>query len=343
MKNFITTSCAIVIGASVSAAPIDLSDTYSSFVAFGDSLSDDGKFVGTPFEPGLPTVGGRFTNGDTFAQDVASDFGVSFNFALGGATARAENETPLPPIFSSFDGQVSTFVASLSFPGLQDSLGDNPLFSVLFGANDILQNIGLPNDFDFEPGIGALAANAVEANIRAINAISSSFDDFVVMNLPDLSQTPLFQNAAFGAGALAPAAQAETIGFNAQLASNINALKDDGINIITLDLNALFQQNLAAASLLGVDTNTPCSFDLSNPGPENTCVFSPGSPDNVDPSLASNFFFIDSIHPNADVHGALAGEFRAAAAPNVVPVPASLPLLIAGFGVFGIVRSRQPA
>jgi outer membrane lipase/esterase len=341
MKIMMLAAGAIALATSVSAVPVDLSQTYSSFVAFGDSLTDDGKLAGSPFAPGLPSVGGRFSNGITFAEDVAQDFSYSLNLAIGGATARSDNESPLPPAFGTFQGQVATFSGLASNPAGRAALGDRPLFSILFGANDILQNIGLPSDFDIVPQIGALAANAIEAGIRAINAVSSDFKDFAVMNLPDISKTPLFQNPAFGTGALRPLAALETAGFNAQLALNMASLRNDGFNIVEFDLNSLFEQYLGEASLLGVDTVNPCSFDLSIPGPEGTCVFSPGSPDNTDIALADNFFFIDGIHPNRNVQAAFADDFRAGAAPAPIPLPAALPLLVVGLGVFGFVRRRQ--
>jgi phospholipase/lecithinase/hemolysin len=348
MKSVVMAVCVAVFGTSVTAAPVNLSDTYSSFVTFGDSLSDDGKFDDTPFEPGLPSLGGRFSNGLVFAELLAQDFVDSFNLAIGGATARNANENPLPPNFATFAGQVASFVASVADPFASAAIGDRPLFSVLFGANDILQNIGLPDGNsqgpgNVLPGIGVLAADDVEANIRAVKAIDANYNDFIVMNLPDLSQTALFQNPLFGVGALTPLAALESAGFNARLAQNIDALQNDGFNIIEFDLASAFQDYIVQAGLLGIDTLTPCTFDLSNPGPESTCVFAPGEPDNTDLSLADNFLFVDGIHPNRLAHAAFADQVRAAAAPTPVPLPASFGFLLAGVAAFGAVRGRKLA
>lgn len=338
MKYALMAACAVIVSAPVSQAQ-DLSQFFSSYIAFGDSLTDDGKFV----QQGLPSLGGRFSNGRTYAEIISDDFSFSQNFAIGGATARDENENALPPAFGTFGGQVATFTGLVSDPGASAAVGDRPLFSVLFGGNDVLQNVGLPGDFDVESGVGALAANAVEANIRAIGALDEDYNDFLVINLPDVSQTPLFQNAAFGAGALAPLAALESVGFNDQLAMNIDALRIDGFNIIEFDLNAFSATQQAMASLFGIDTETPCTFDLSNPGPEGTCVFSPGSPDDTDLSLANNFFFIDGVHPNALSQAGTAAAIQSAVAVAAVPLPAGLPLLLAGLGVFGIIRMRRAA
>lgn len=342
MKYALMAACAVMVSAPVSQAQ-DLSQFFSSYIAFGDSLTDDGKFEGTPFEPGLPSLGGRFSNGRTYAEIIADDFTVNFNLAIGGATARNENENLLPPEFGTFGGQVATFTGLVSDPLGQAAVGERPLFSVLFGGNDVLQNVGLPGDFDVEPGVGALAADAVEANIRAIGALDENYNDFLVLNLPDVSQTPLFQNEDFGAEALAPLAALESAGYNNQLAMNIDSLRLDGFNIIEFDLNAFSATQQAMASLFGIDTETPCSFDLSNPGPEDTCVFSPGSPDDTDLSLANNFFFIDGVHPNGLSQAGTAAAIRSAVAAAAVPLPAGMPLLLAGLCVFGVLRMRRAA
>ncbi len=349
MKYALMAACAVIVSAPISQAQ-DLSQFFSSFIAFGDSLTDDGKFG----SQGLPSLEGRFSNGPTYAEIIASDFAVNTvlpfegNFAIGGATARAENEnTLLPAAFGTFGGQVATFSSVVADPTGSALVGDRPLFSVLFGGNDVLQNVGLPDGANpppgnFLPGVGELAADAVEANIRAIAALDENYNDFLVLNLPDVSQTPLFQNAAFGAGALAPLAALETAGYNNQLAMNIDSLRSDGINIIEFDLNAFSAAQQAGAVLLGIDIETPCTFDLSNPGPEGTCVFAPGEPDDTDLSLANNFFFIDGVHPNALSQAGTAAAIQSAVA-AAVPLPAGLPLLLAGLGVFGILRMRRAA
>jgi len=347
MKYALMAACAVIASAPVSHAQ-DLSQFFSSYIAFGDSLTDDGKFEGTPFEPGLPSLGGRFSNGPTYAEIIAQDFAAagqfSANFAIGGATARAANENLLPPEFGTFGGQVATLSGVIEDPGARAAIGDRPLFSVLFGGNDVLQNVGLPDDGDIEPGVGALAADAVEANIRAIGALDEDFNDFLVLNLPDVSQTPLFQNEAFGAEALAPLAALESAGYNNQLAMNIDALRLDGFNIIEFDLNAFSAaQATAFETFLGVNIDDPCSLSLANPGPEGTCVFSPGSPDNTDLTLANNFLFIDGVHPNALSQAGTAAAIQSAVAAAAVPLPAGLPLLLSALGVFGFFRLRRAA
>lgn len=352
MKYALMAACAVIVSAPVSHAQ-DLSQFFSSYIAFGDSLTDDGKFGPDGiFAPlgvvqGPPSDRGRFSNGETYAEIIAKDFSVDFNFALGGATARDENENPLPPGFGSFSQQVSTFSSILTDPGIAGAVGDRPLISVLFGGNDVLQNVGLPGDFDVVPDIGAQAAQAVETNIRAIKGIDDTFNDFVVINLPDVSQTPLFTNPRFGIegnplfgdnipATLAAVASTE---FNAQLALSIDALRDEGFNIIEFDLNAFNQVQLAEAVLEGINIVEPCTFNLSlDDG--TSCADTVGG---VDLSLADDFFFIDGVHPNRVAQAGTAAEFRSVVAAAVVPLPAGLPLLLTGIAFFGFLRMRRAA
>ena len=54
-KYALMAACAVIVSAPVSHAQ-DLSQFFSSYIAFGDSLTDDGKFNNTPFAPGLPSL-----------------------------------------------------------------------------------------------------------------------------------------------------------------------------------------------------------------------------------------------------------------------------------------------
>ncbi len=338
MKYALMAACAVIISAPVSQAQ-DLSQFFSSYIAFGDSLTDDGKFI----SQGPPSFEGRFSNGPTYAEIIADDFAANSllpfggNFAIGGATARTENTNPLPPEFGTFGGQVQTFSGVIADPTARALVGDRPLFSVLFGGNDVLQSIGSP------PGTGTEAADAVAANIRAINALDEDFNDFLVLNLPDVSQTPLFQNELFGSTAFAPIAALESAGYNEQLALNIDALRGDGINIIEFDLNAFSEgQRSAFEQFLGVNTTDPCTLSLGNTDPSLTCVFAPGEENDIDLSLADDFFFIDGVHPNRLAQAGTAAALQSAVA-AAVPLPAGLPLLLAGLGVFGFLRFRRAA
>ena len=310
-------------------------EPYTSFVALGDSLTDDGK-SGTLAPPSL---GGRFSNGITFAEHIAQDFAalgrLSVNLALGGATAGPDNQTVYPDpgavLFESFPNQIATLQnIQLIQPNI---LGDNPLVSVLFGANDIFQNLlgGSPLG-----EVGRAAADAVAAGVVALSVLDPIFDDFVVINLPDLSLTP-----AFAGSPVEFLAQQETLAFNDQLAVNIGLLRAQGLNIIDVDQDAFLRGVLANPGPLGItNTTDACTASLTVFSTDN-CSF---TGEGFDISLADSFVFADSVHPTGPVHAAFADTFRAAVAASdmsAVPLPAGLPLLVFAVAALGGVAARR--
>lgn len=337
MKHLMIAAAALATAPlALDAAPLDYTDPFSSYIAFGDSLTDDGK-AGT-LAP--PSFGGRFSNGITYAEHIAADFAAngkaSANFAIGGATAELDNETPYPDAASAaigtFTGQIGTFNFLEKTTALGAALGDNPLISVLFGANDLFQDLTegtMPGD------IGKAAANAVQAGIRALNALDAKFDDFVVINLPDLSTVPNFANPLFPRFSEAGEAKTESLAFNAQLATNMQDLRDqDGLNIVEVDMAGFLAGILAAPGSLNVDI--PCTTTLLALDLANNCAVTPTG---IDISLADNFLFVDPVHPNRIAQAAFADQVRVA----LVPLPAGLTLMLTMMGGLLLLRRRAQA
>ncbi len=302
-------------GLAMPVAAGTLTDTFTSYYAFGDSLTDDGKF-GSLFAPSL---GGRFSNGRTYAEYIADEFTDanldSGNFALGGATASDTNLNPdLPASLNTFFGQIGTFAGAVT--GSLTSPGDNPLVSVLFGGNDFFQGQDM-----------TAAADSVANGIRAIGSIASdTFDDFLVLSLPDISGSPRFAGD--------PIAKAASDAFNAQLALNIIDLRSEGFNIITFDTDSVTQEILAdfanGSPLYGVtNVTTPCTLSMAVDGPN--CVA-----DGFDPDT---YLYSDAVHPNG-VSQRLLGE-RVIATVEAVPVPAAMPLMLTAALGFGAAAWRR--
>ncbi len=336
MKNVLI-GVITTIALATPAMSSSLTDVYSSYYAFGDSLTDDGKlgFLSAP------SLEGRFSNGPTYAEYIEDRFVAAGrdtgNLALGGATAGDVNLAPLGAL-STFSGQIDTFKSALAAGfGLPTKLapvpefkptgpapGANPLVSVLFGANDFFQGQSV-----------IAAANAVADGIRAIGAIAShTFDDFLVLSLPDIGGSPAF------AGAGSAAATAATDLFNAQLALNILALEAEGFNIIGFDTMAVVDDILEDIASGGtkygiLDATTPCTVSLSAPGP--SCLDLGIDPDTL--------LFSDAVHPNAVAHRLLGERALVALEDNLaaIPVPASLPLILTAFASLALIRRRRRA
>lgn len=319
-----------VAGLATPVSALTLTDAFTSYYAFGDSLTDDGKLGAL----GAPSLDGRFSNGRTYAEYIADEFTAAGldtgNLALGGATGGDINPSAFAPL-STFSGQIATFAGALASGfGLPTKLnppefrpdgptpGTNPLVSVLFGGNDFFQGQDM-----------LVAADAVANGIRAIGSIAShTFDDFLVLSLPDISGSPAFAGNAV--------AKAASDAFNAQLALNILDLRNEGFNIITFDTDSVTREILAdfanGSPLYGVtNVATPCTASMSTPGP--SCVGLGLDPD--------TFLYSDAVHPNG-VSQRLLGE-RVIARVEAVPLPASLPLMltvILGFGAAAWRRRR---
>ena len=334
--------CAAVAAASLSSAQ---ASTYSSYFAFGDSLSDDGKGL-TALAP-VPYSGGRFSTGPVWTEYLSDLFegrGLQTeNYAVGGATAGnvnasdpdyiafdAVNPDPnAPDVFNlgTFQRQIGVFTPIANAA----ALGDNPLVSVLFGSNDIFQGQN-----------PVQAATDVLAGIRSINAIDPTrLDSFLVSNLPDFGSTPSFLGSA--------QASAASGAFNATLEAGLQSLEALGIEVIRLDQDSFLDGILADPAALGLTNTTeacvqPSDASTNFPGANCTIVGFDASGNPIyQADLAEGYLFLDDVHPNGTVQAAFAQEAIASLGTSLtpVPVPAGLPLLMSGIALFAFAHRRK--
>lgn len=180
MKKLILFLLSILFTLPVFATPIN------KLVFFGDSLSDNGNLYSVLrfFPKSPPYFKGRFTNGITWAEHVGNYF-YSKNYddyqiyAVGGATATLHNLTTdkfFPP--DTLHAQLYRYLARNLF-----TKKDTTLFFIWIGANDYLYEYS--TNFDD-------VTNQVIGNIRSTieRLIKEGGKAFLVLNLPDLAQTP---------------------------------------------------------------------------------------------------------------------------------------------------------
>jgi phospholipase/lecithinase/hemolysin len=291
---------ATIIGTSSALAD----SRFSSVVAFGDSLSDNGNYYRlvdklTPLtpqdgQPPLPYFFGRYSNGPVAVELLAANLKLPLHdFAVGGAMSGLTNEDPRFPR-SGVLGQVQDFIAS------SEKLDDEALYVVWGGANDFLGATNLGS-----PGVAqAVIANAIDNLIQSIGLLyTHGARHFLVPNLPDLGLIPLNH------GAQAQGATYLSTTFNQAFAGAIQNLSQQlrYSDIKMVDVAALLQ-NVAAS---------PGSYHFQNvtdecvSDPTYSCVLSSfnGGP-------ASGFLFWDAVHPTASAHALLADQFAATVVPG---------------------------
>ncbi len=224
MRSFLLAATAATIGWSGGAGAAALAESYSSFWALGDSLSDNGNlFAATAANPALPATpasppyfNGRFSNGPVWAEAIAQHFTLSGNFAFGGANALTDADG-VPDLGL----QLGAFALTAA-----PAMGPRPLVSLWFGANDQFGALDAlaAGVAASTAATGEAAANAVLAGARSLNTLG--VNDFLIFNLPDLGAVP-----AFAGTPLSGAASAGATAFNATLDAGIDALRSDGMRV----------------------------------------------------------------------------------------------------------------
>lgn len=308
---------------------------FSSVHVFGDSLSDGGNafigqgFVNEPF-PYMASVPSSsyapynvFSNGPVWVQYVAADLGLSLdpsffggtNYALGGEAtgelmfgATTVGAGPLGGIL----GQAS--FASAGGTGMLPSDG---LYIINGGGNDIrraseLFDDGTITDAEALAGITGGANNLGDA-VALLAAAGAQ--TILVSNVPDVGRTPdLIDQGA----AVAQLASDLAVAFNAELDIELAGL----------------QAQIPLLNLILLDTFALTNAVLNNPGTVNVtdaCTLQNGGTGCADPE---NYLFWDGIHPTTAAHRISADAALAA----VVPLPATVWLLLGALGLLGRYR-----
>ncbi|WP_339484849.1 SGNH/GDSL hydrolase family protein, partial [Pseudomonas sivasensis] len=121
--------------------------TYSRMVVFGDSLSDNGNIpvIGGGNNPPPPYYANHFSNGPTYAEDVAGALGLgalghfgqtsgSVDWAVGGAETGTGNygNAALPGMATEIGAYLGPY---------HGTVGSHDLVVLWGGANDVFANL----------------------------------------------------------------------------------------------------------------------------------------------------------------------------------------------------------
>ncbi len=267
-----------------------LSGPFTSVYAFGDSLSDAGNvYAATGFTSPLPafytdgTTTGRFTDGLNWVDFSSQRYGLGAsipselggnNFAWGGAmtgTGFSGSGTP------NVGTQIQQFVAA------QGAFPANSLIALWAGANDYLWG-GSQNP--------AGVVDNLLGHLEQLRTLGGSH--FVVVNLPDLAETPVAKGSFNEAGLSALHTLVNT--HNSLLAAGVASFRMNHPDISVLEVDAFSMMNALIAD--------PAAYGLTNvTSPVYTGSFSSPGVIVGDPAT---YLFFDVLHPTAVTHGFIA-------------------------------------
>jgi phospholipase/lecithinase/hemolysin len=219
------------------------------------------------------------------------------NYAVAAAKTGNANLTDMQNQVALFLSQHPTASASA-------------LYAFWGGSNDILQGNN-----------PVQAADNIENEIKTVAAVGGKY--FLWLNEPPLGDTP----GVAVAGQTA-AANAASAAFNSEWQTDLTALNSMGIDVIGVDVNALFNQILSNPSTYGfADVSDACT----NFAPFNTCTSA---------SNPNSYLFWDDLHPTTQADMWLANAVYADV--QAAPEPTSFALvLFAGVGYMALRRARK--
>lgn len=295
---------------------------FSAVYAFGDSLSDQGNY-GTPsttqpcMEPFLPTEYAPLTNncqspsdqycGKVWVAYLASELGLPLAASSQGGTDYA---VVGEPYYSSTQQSIYQQVANfVGYPSNFHSIDPNALYVIWGGANDFLVNIQryIENDIDvntlntlmtYYSAPPVVAYTALDVSLL----ISAGAKNIVIINLPNLSLTPLTQifiqpTDPTEATYLATAGQQ----FNANLLASIEKIAS------SVPFANVYMED--AYTFLGTIAANPEQAGFKYGPPYNWCSSSQvGNP--------SKYLFFNYVHPSSYAHYLIAQDVMGCGNPS---------------------------
>ncbi len=253
---------------------------YSKLIVFGDSLSDNGNLPPGSAPP-APYVGGRFSNGPVWVEQLGFTLGHagatgSQDWAFGGARTDTQASPPGMKVqLGGYTGGGGTFTSTT-------------LTTIWGGANNVFQ--GLPSAGVSPDPFGFMQTTSVSAAADMgflVNSVATAGGGTILVpNLPKLSATPQFAgNAAAGL------ADFSVNVFNAALSAQLSAAAaaHPNSNIILMDVYGAGQVVTSNPGIFGFTNVTQSCFNGA------TVCATPGT-----------YFYWDGVHPTTAGHHLLA-------------------------------------
>jgi phospholipase/lecithinase/hemolysin len=276
--------------------------TVDKLITFGDSLTDNGNFYAYTFHyipKNPPYYEGRFSNGPTWAEDLAEMLHLAptefVDNAYGGATAReARNDVAW---------QLNDYIQHAG----ADQNRAQHLYVLWAGANDYMPGRGEPEQ-ETDTTIAAIESH-LETLVTKIHA-----QQILVITLPDLSRTPLASVAGTG---FASTVSKDIELHNAKLVTLVQKLqsKYPAIKFVLFDVLPIFNDAIAHPEHYGLkNTSDACyigdAFMYSAVAGPQFADMRAQSRRYLDQACqdADQHLFWDHVHPTKPVHQIIARE-----------------------------------
>ncbi len=272
----------------------------NKIVVLGDSLSDN-QNLWNATQWTLPNRNswfmGHFSNGhvwdDYFAESVKLP---AYNWAVAGAAADAYYVIP------GVSQQVDSWkIYMQSAPNYQAA---NTLFTVMIGGNDLV---------NYGRSVDSILATEQEALEKLINAGARNI---LLMNLPDLSRAPTFQQRGDGA-----IVAAQVVDFNRRLPQLRDALQakyGSSLVIKMFDTNTLVNDIFNFPSKYGMTNTTQSCLNINS---SSTSNYLSTQSLRTECSNPDTFLFWDTLHPTTRTHKILADSVTTFVKANFPAMP----------------------
>lgn len=219
-------------------------------IVFGDSLSDNGNFYSSTFRlipKSPPYYKGRFSNGLTWVENLAVAMHLNpeskdqlADFAYGGAKAETDK--------NDIAWQVHAYLEK----SINDHEKDKHLFVIWIGNNDYLTGRG-----DLEN----LTTNTIASIQKHMEIlIKNGAKNLLILNLPDLGQTPLARLAGLDyASIVSQMVRLHNAKLRAMLAHE--KAKYAGVKFIFYDVTHYFQDAIAHPAKYGIKNSKDACYE----------------------------------------------------------------------------------
>jgi outer membrane lipase/esterase len=310
-KFFRKILASLLLASSVVAAGSASAAGFTNMYVFGDSYSDSGNSSSSKpnWWPSSDPWLGRWSNGPTYAEDLAGMLGLTLAPSSLGGTNYAMAGAGIGGVLN----QVNTF-RNLSGPA-----DPNALYVVWGGINNLLGS----------PGQAAVA----NVSQGLWNAISGLYDEgarsFLVIDMPDLGLIPQYHPSGYPYPGYTYAGWDESLSSkatNEEIYMTIGNARRNlyGITVYDLDTYYPLQDVIFHPQNYGL-TNVIDSFLSKCPITATSCNYNPDS-----------FLFWDNVHLTAAGHRIIAEAAYAA-----IPEPETYAMLLAGLGLLGFTARRR--